>query len=196
MWKILKTAILVVTNIHTINKCIPWPPAHLKITGPGDGTNDVGGWYEVLAQTRAAFACGQGEDSGLEIAAIPGLPTPMFFGTVQKYTRQRCGSEISVLCFLSPPLMLLFEMKGNSLKCLKVEDAVEEQEHLGWCMVARKGRAWNEFDFLLFADFKLISQTMALEVKPQPCSATAPYKDRMVHGLTSGLSLLRQCLGK
>lgn len=103
MWKILKTAILAVTNIHTINKWIPWPPAHLKTTGPGDGTNDVGGWYDVLAQTRAAFARGQGEEPGLEIVAIPGLPTPMVFGTVQKYTRQRCGSEISVLCFLPAP---------------------------------------------------------------------------------------------
>lgn len=61
-------------------------------------------------------------------------------------------------------------------------------------MVARKGRAWNEYGFLLFADFKLIIQTLALEVKPQPCSATAPYKDRLVHGLSIGLSFLHQCL--
>lgn len=102
MWKILKTAILVVTNIHTINKYIPWP-LHLKTTGPGDGTNDVGGWYEILVQSRAAFACGHGEEAGLEIEATPGLPTPVVSGTAQKYTRQRCSSEISELCCLSAP---------------------------------------------------------------------------------------------
>lgn len=40
---------------------------------------------------------------GLEIEAIPGLPTPMVSGTAQKYTRQRCSSEISELCCLSAP---------------------------------------------------------------------------------------------
>ncbi|RLW00699.1 hypothetical protein DV515_00008710 [Chloebia gouldiae] len=113
MWKILKTAVLVVTDIHTINKYIPWPPAHLKTTGPGDGTNDVGGWYEILAQTRAAFARGQREESGLEILAVPGLPPSMF-----------------------------------------------------------------------------IIQTLALEVKPQPSSATIPYKDRLhVLGVHNCISL-------
>lgn len=93
--------------------------------------------------------------------------------------------------------MLLFEMKGNTLSNVsRWKMLLRTRKHLVWCMVARKGRAWNEFDFLLFADFKFIIQTQALEVKPQPCSATAPYKDRLVHGLTSGLSLLHQCLGK
>lgn len=131
MWKILKTAILVVTNIHTINKYIRWPLAHLKTTGPGDGTNDVGGWYKILAQTRAAFACGQGEESGLETAAIPGLPTPMIFGTAQKYTRQKCGSKIAELCFTSAHV-LLFEMKGNALSnASRWKMLLRNRKHLG-----------------------------------------------------------------
>lgn len=72
---------------------------------------------------------------------------------------------------------------------------LRSRKHLGWCMVVRKSRAWNEFDFFLFADIKLIIQMLALEVKPQPCSATAPYKDRLVHGLANGLSFLHQCSG-
>lgn len=92
--------------------------------------------------------------------------------------------------------MLLSEMKGNAVSNVsRWKMLLRNRKHLGWCMVARKGRAWNEFDFLLFADFKLIIQTLALEVKPQPCSATAPYKDRLVRWLAGGLSFLHQCLG-
>lgn len=43
--KPLKLSILVVTNIHSVNKYIPCPAAPLKRTGPDDGRNDiVGGW--------------------------------------------------------------------------------------------------------------------------------------------------------
>lgn len=194
MWKILKTAILVVTNIHTINKYIPWPLAHLKTTGPGDGTNDVGGWYEILAQSRAAFACGQGEESGLEIAAIPRAAHPNGFWHCTEIAQGR-DVALRYQCFVFSLLhMLLFEMKGNALSNVsRWKMQLRSRKHLGWCMVARKSRVCNEFDFFLFTDIKLIIQTLALEVKPQPCSATAPYKDRLVPGLADGLSFLHQC---
>lgn len=41
--------------------------------------------------------------------------------------------------------------------------------------------------FCFSADFKLSIQTpTSVEVRPQPCSATASYKDGLVCGLTSG----------
>lgn len=87
--------------------------------------------------------------------------------------------------------MLLFETKGNTLSNVSRQKMLlRNRKHLGWCMAAMKGGAWNEFDFLLFAYFQLIIQTLAL--KPQPNSATIPYKDKLVHRLTSGLSLLHQ----
>lgn len=119
----------------------------------------------------------------------------MVFGTAQKYTRQKCGSEISELCFPSAH-MLLFETKGKALSNVsRWKMLLRNRKHLGWCMVARRGRAWNEYGFLLFADFKLVIQRLVLELKAHPCSATAPHKDRLVHGLASGLSFPHQCLG-
>ena len=75
--KSLKLPILVVTNIHTINKYIPWPFASLKTTGPGDGRNDiVGGWYQHpgLNQHRVCTWSGRrarAEDRGYPRAAHP-----------------------------------------------------------------------------------------------------------------------------
>lgn len=75
--KSLKLPILVVTNIHTINKYIPWPFAPLKTTGPGDGRNDiVGGWYRHPGLNQH-WVCmwsgrrGRAEDRGCPRAARP-----------------------------------------------------------------------------------------------------------------------------
>jgi len=49
----------------------------------------------------------------------------------------------------------------------------------------------NLIFFCFSADFKVSIQTPALvEVRPQLCSATASYKDRLVPGLTSGPLIL------
>lgn len=56
----------------------------------------------------------------------------MFLGTAQKCTRQRRGCETSGNSFaVSLPHTVLFKMKGNTVKCCKMEDAVEKQEASG-----------------------------------------------------------------
>lgn len=176
MWKILKTAILVVTNIHTINKCICWPLAHLKTTGPGDGTNDVGGWYKILAQTRAAFARGQGEEAGLEIEAIPGLP-PRWFLALHRNTQGRDVALRYHSFAVSLPYVLLFEMKGNAVSNVSRwnRKAVEEQEASGMQGKAEPGMSLIFFCLLISSSlsrhwlwrfFPNLSPTRT-EVKPQ-----------------------------
>lgn len=75
--KSLKLPILVVTNIHTINKYIPWPSAPLKTTGPGDGRNDiVGGWYSQPGLNQHWVCMGSGRRGRAEGRGYPRAAHP------------------------------------------------------------------------------------------------------------------------
>ena len=93
---------------------------------------------------------------------------------------------------LSLPHTLLFKMKRNTVSVAKWKMLLRSRKHPGWHMVAKSQSTKAEpgMSLILFrfsADFKLSIQTPAsVEVRPQPCSATASYKDRLVRGLTSG----------
>lgn len=85
------------------------------------------------------------------IGATPGQPTPKFFSTVQKCARQRHGCETLGDSFaVSLPHTLLFKMKGNTVSVAKWKILLRSRKHPGWRMVAKKGRARDESDFLLF----------------------------------------------
>lgn len=143
---------------------------------------------DILVWTSIDFVSGPGEESGLKRGAIPGLPTPLLFGTAQKCARQRHGCETSGNSFaVSLPHTLLFKMKGNTVsqsgRCCWEAGSI--WDGAWWQRKAEAGMSLIFFS--LSADFKLSIQTPALaKVRRQPLSAAALYEHGLVHGLTSG----------